>query len=438
VLGASRVSAALLEHTLTLSRTLHFFATQATRLVLLSAAVLCTVGSAVAASPPVIVGRIVAVTGNVRYFDDFSGEWRPVGLNQIIAQGEHLNSDAHSRMALRIGSTSIWLDERADLQVGQVGDEALLLRLRRGAIALRLRSADLVPATRIQTREGWILPQSEGLYRVDQRPQSTRVLALQGRLRFESTQAIDVQPAWMRDGEQMEFEGARADNQAPTPDAFSDWVGAQIYAENNEATGNYRYVSPEVTLSDDLSRYGQWDQWHGRWGWLPGGAYLPPVYLRVYPQTPRHNERHRDRPSDYRGRDWDRDGDRDRPRDRNDVRDRNSHRDNPRDHPRDGARDQRVEHPARRPEISHGPAESRGTTPNESAGNHGGQRPDRPAPTPQPQPGGSMAPSVNAPRTAPATPGVPGWTQEKRAPGNPVPDETEREKRGRRTKDLER
>jgi hypothetical protein len=97
-----------------------------------------------------------------------------------------------------------------------------------------------------------------------------------------------------------------------------------------------------------------------------------------------------------------------------------------------------VEHPARRPEISHGPAESRGTTPNESAGNHGGQRPDRPAPTPQPQPGGSMAPSVNAPRTAPATPGVPGWTQEKRAPGNPVPDETEREKRGRRTKDLER
>lgn len=405
--------------------------------MVLLTAVVANASMALAAPSPVIAGRIVAVTGNVRYFDDFSGEWRPVGLNQIIAQGEHLNTDVHSRMALRIGSTSVWLDERADLQVGQLGDTALALRLRRGVIALRLRSTDLVPATRIQTREGWILPQSEGLYRVDQRPQSTRVLALQGRLRFESTQAIEIQHAWLRDGEQMEFEGSRADSQAPMPDAFSDWVGAQIYAESNEAAGNYRYVAPEISLSDDLNRYGQWDQWHGRWGWLPGSGWPLPAYLRVYPQTHRHNEHYRDRPVDNRGRDWDHNGNH-RPRDRSDIRDRNGFRDGQHDQHRDGAPDQRTEPPARRPEISHSPAESRGPTPNGPAGNHGGQRPDRPAPTPQSQPGGHMTPPVNAPQVVPATPKVPGWTQDKRAPGNPVPDETEREKRGRRTKDMER
>jgi len=422
---------------LTISQFHYFVAVRAMRLVLLTATVLAMAGTASAAPPPVIVGRIVAVTGNVRYFDDFSGEWRPVTLNQIIAQGEFLNSDPHSRVALRIGPTSVWLDERADLQVGQIGDEALLLRLRRGAIALRLRSDDLAPVTRIQTREGWILLESEGLYRVDQRPQSTRVLALQGRLRFESTLAAEAQRAWLRDGEQMEFEGARSESQAPMPDGFSDWVGAQIYAENNDATGNYRYVSPEVTLSDDLNRYGQWDQWHGRWGWLPGGAWSPPpVYLRVYPHTRGHSDRRWDRPPEYRGRDWDRDGHRDRPRDRNDGREPGDRRDG--GGVRDGARDQGVVHPYRRPDFSHRQAESRVPTPHEPRGNPGGQRPERPTPTAQPPQTGHTTPSVSAPNVAPATPRDQGWHQEKRAPGNLVPNETEREKRSRRTKDLER
>lgn len=395
---------------MTLSRIIQSFATYTTRLITLTT-VLGAAGMALAAPPPVIVGRIVAVDGNVRYFDDFSGEWRPVLLNQIIAQGEHLNSDAHARLALRIGSTSVWLDERADLQVGQVGDEALLLRLRRGAIALRLRSSDLAPLTRIQTRQGWILPESEGLYRVEQRPQATRVLTLQGRLRFEPTQAIDLQTNWMRDGEQMEFDGARAESMVPAPDPFSDWVGAQIYAESNQAAGNYRYVAPEVTLSDDLMRYGQWDQWHGRWGWLQGSALPPPIYLRVYPHTPRHHERTWDRPAYPRGHAWGRDADRDRPRDRP------------------------IAIPAPRPERLPDLSEPHRPRPVVPAGNPSGERPDRTAHSP---PGGNLPPAVHAPPTAPTTPRGPGGFQEKRTPSNPVPDDTEREKRGRRSRDLER
>ena len=399
---------------MTLSRIFQSPTLRTARLLLLATAALAIVASAWGTQPPVIVGRIVAVTGNVRYFDDFSGEWRPVGLNQIVAQGEHLNSDSHSRLALRIGSTSVWLDEQADLQMGQVGDDALLLRLRRGSLAMRLRAGDLAAQTRIQTREGWVTPESEGLFRVDQRLQSTRVLALQGRLRFESGQSTQVQRTWMREGEQMEFAGPRAENQTPMPDAFSDWVGAQIYAESNDSADNYRYVSPEVSLSDDLNRHGQWEQWHGRWGWLPGGTWRPPLYLRVYPHVPHPSDRSRDPSFEHR------EGERERERTRG------------------GARDHWMDHTDRRTDRPATQAEPRDPRTGDIAGSHGGPRTDRPSHTPAPQPGGHTGPMTSATPASPVTPRNPVWVPDQRTPSNPVADDADREKRNRRTKDLER
>ena len=315
----------------------------------LLAGVLLSLGCAVhaMAAPVARAGRIVEFAGSVRYFDDITREWRPVVRNQTVAQGEYLHTDERSRMTIRMGSISLWLDERSDLEFKQLDDDQFLIQLSRGSLVLQLRSPELASQTRVLTREGQVVAESAGLYRVDQYEQTTRVLALQGRLRFESNRSAGVQRAWMREGEQMEFggrDGPSPQQQTPIPDSFSDWVGAQILADGRFPSGSMQYVSPEMTGAEELDRYGRWEQtsdygalwtphqmatdwapyrqgrwlwttqwgwswvddapwgfapfhygrwvqWRGRWGWAPGNYVSRPVYIPAHPHAPGYGDR---------------------------------------------------------------------------------------------------------------------------------------------------
>ena len=100
----------------------------------LLAGVLLSLGCAVhaMAAPVARAGRIVEFAGSVRYFDDITREWRPVVRNQTVAQGEYLHTDERSRMTIRMGSISLWLDERSDLEFKQLDDDQFLIQLSRG------------------------------------------------------------------------------------------------------------------------------------------------------------------------------------------------------------------------------------------------------------------------------------------------------------------
>lgn len=230
------------------------------RLALLA---LLLAGCAAEADTPARAGRIAQFTGSVRYFDEDSGAWRNVARNQTVAMGERLQTDAHSRLAVRIGSGALWLDERSEILLSVMDDEQLTLHLLRGTIALRLASAELAQQTRILTGEGTITPESDGLYRVEQWDQITRALTLQGRLRFESHRTAGVERAWLRVGEQMEFgvrHGSRGEPQIPVPDAFSEWIATQMQSVDNIASESFRFVSPEMTGAEELASHGRWEQ----------------------------------------------------------------------------------------------------------------------------------------------------------------------------------
>jgi len=244
------------------------------------------------ADPPTRAGRVAEVIGEAWLFDAEASEWTRVSRNQTISEGDRLRTDERSRVSLRIGSSSLWLDERSDLEISQLDEGRVLLLLAKGDLGLRLRSQEAVSEYKVKTREGLFFAEREGLYRVEQMDRGSRGFALQGRLRFESDKGEGVLPVWLGDGEQAEFwwaGGPRTERQRVQGDGFIDWLTAQSRAEGDSlAAGiSQRYVSPEMTGAEDLDRHGRWEQapeygalwiptvvlsdWapyrHGRWTW---------------------------------------------------------------------------------------------------------------------------------------------------------------------------
>ncbi|MDM4766073.1 DUF6600 domain-containing protein [Pelomonas sp. SE-A7] len=257
------------------------------RFLLLALTVLLLAFKPAWADPPGRVGRVAEVVGEAWLFDAEDKEWQKVERNQPITEGDRLRTDNGARISLRIGSTSIWLDERADLEFSRLDDEAVELLLARGQLALRLRSRENVAETRVITREGRFAFEREGLYRVDQLDRGSRGYAWLGQLRFEPKG--EGASTWISGGEQAEFwwgNGPRVERQRIDRDYFGDWAVAQSDAEGDGPPA--RYVSAEMTGAEDLERHGRWEQhdeygaiwfplvlavdWapyrHGRWAWV--------------------------------------------------------------------------------------------------------------------------------------------------------------------------
>jgi hypothetical protein len=281
--------------------------------------------------PPARVARVADVIGDAWLFDEDSKEWTRLQRNQTVAEGDRLRTDDHSRVALRAGSTALWLDERSDLVFDRFDEGVVQLQIERGDLAVQVRSRDAADDLRLLTRQGRLFAEREGMYRVEQLDRGTLARAWRGQLRFEPEGG--GQPTWVDSGDQVEFwwaDGPRVERQRLQGDAFGDWVMQQSRDAGLSAS-TQRYVSPEMTGAEELDRYGSWEQspdygpvwfpaqidvgwapyryghwawtrywgwawvddspwgfapfhygrwvqWHGRWCWAPGTYVARPVY----------------------------------------------------------------------------------------------------------------------------------------------------------------
>jgi len=208
--------------------------------------------------PPTRAARVVSVVGDAWLFDHDTREWVRLTRNQTVAEGDRLRTDERARVSLRSGSTTIWVDERSDLELSQLDEGQTLLQLDRGDVALRLRSPENAAETRLRTREGVAQPEREGLYRVEQLDRGSKVYVWQGRMRFDW--ARGASPVHLGSGEQVELwwpDGPRAERSPLYGDGFGDWVLAESREEGDRPVA--RYVSPEMTGAEDLDRYGRWE-----------------------------------------------------------------------------------------------------------------------------------------------------------------------------------
>ena len=217
--------------------------------------------------PPGRVGRLAQAEGTVWVYDGEAAEWVSALRNRPLTSGDSLATDRDSRATVRIGSTALRIDGETQLDFVQLDDHVMRVRLHVGSVAARVVTPEAADGLAIVTAEGRFSPAGPGRFRIDRVDETSTATVWQGALRFEADDsALDI--AVGRRGEFWRDAGRTHYTwREPEQDAFAAWVAE---ADRRDAASAPRYVSPEMTGSEDLDRYGQWVE-HSDYGaiWLP-------------------------------------------------------------------------------------------------------------------------------------------------------------------------
>lgn len=238
----------------------------------LGAAALLSAGAARAVDdPPGRVGRLAETKGQVWLLERGQKEWTSAVLNRPLTSGERLATDANGRLVVQVGSSTIRLDERTDLEVLRLDDERIELLVRAGGVSVRVREHEVVDEVQLQTSVGRFSPRSTGLYRVDHSDRGSFAAVYSGEMRFDARDSVLT----LSNGQRAEFwvdqrSQATHYSWATLPgDDFERWAKAEDMRPPSYAQSG-RPALPEMTGVDDLDRYGRWDR-HPEYGtiWVP-------------------------------------------------------------------------------------------------------------------------------------------------------------------------
>ncbi len=215
------------------------------------------------------VGRIAETSGTVWIFDDGQGDWTQAQRNRPVTAGDRLSTGADGRIEVRIGSTTLRLAARSELELLRLDDERLQMQLHSGSAALRIRSREVADETEFSTPEARFKPQRAGHYRFDRQDDTTFAASLLGELLLDGPVSFPIAT-----GTRMEFwrergrQGVQHRWAALPQDELASWLAREEQQEQRSASS--RYVSPEMTGAEELDRYGRWDR-HPEYGaiWVP-------------------------------------------------------------------------------------------------------------------------------------------------------------------------
>ncbi|TXH48849.1 MAG: hypothetical protein E6Q93_25980 [Burkholderiaceae bacterium] len=225
-----------------------------------------------AIDPPGRVGRLSEVHGSVWLYHPEEGEWVAAERNRPLTSGDRLATDGGARTEVRIGSSVLRLDGASEIEVLNLDDDRMVLRLHSGSLAVRIRSADQVRGFELLTEEGRFTVQRPGRYRFDRADDASFATVLAGQAYYDTqNNALSINA-----GQRAEFWMDRAGAPQysivePERDAFAGWVAERDRADERSAAS--RYVSPEMTGVEDLDRYGYWQD-NPEYGalWVPRGV----------------------------------------------------------------------------------------------------------------------------------------------------------------------
>lgn len=226
--------------------------------------------------PPGRVARLALVDGAVFLLDHETRDWSDAQVNWPVTTGDVLYSGSDGRAELRIGSGAIRLDSGTEIELRQLDDEQIRIWLEYGSVALRVRSHDPADWITVDTRDGRVLATEPGQYRIDHADGATTLTAHRGELGFFA----DDSQTTVTGGQRVEVRYAQQTTYRSTAivrDAFADWYLARD--SRDDALGQPRYVSAEMTGAEELERHGSWSHYadHGPvWtphhvtsGWVP-------------------------------------------------------------------------------------------------------------------------------------------------------------------------
>lgn len=217
---------------------------------------------------PARVGRIAEVQGGVSLLDRDDNEWVAATVNRPVTSGDQFATQPGGRLEISIGSSTLRLDGDTELVLQRLDDDAVVLHLRRGSLAVQAVSAEMAGQIEVHTREGRFRPREPGSYRIDHRDDASHATAWRGTLRFEGSDSLLVIGRGQHAEIWLEGRATHYRWSEDQRDDFAAWVARdeQAYARSESA----RYISPEMTGWQDLDRHGHWET-HPEYGaiWAP-------------------------------------------------------------------------------------------------------------------------------------------------------------------------
>ena len=223
---------------------------------------------ALAMDAPARVGRVALTQGQVSISN--AGETENAALvNWPVTSQQTISTAPGARTELRIGSTAIRLDGDSALEVTELDDDKLRLRLHYGSASIRVVNEEVAGSFELTTPQARVLLQGPGRVRVDaERVRDTSSVRV-----FDGVAVVEGggERLTVRPGRSAEMQGNDLRMTQALTDVFDEW--ALVRDRESEAVRATRYVPSEMTGYEDLDRYGSWrdDSEYGAL-WLPAVA----------------------------------------------------------------------------------------------------------------------------------------------------------------------
>ncbi|MBD8657476.1 FecR domain-containing protein [Oxalobacteraceae sp. CFBP 13730] len=206
------------------------------------------------AEAPGRAGRISLVQGKVDIGGDVGAESSPAQLNWPITSRNLISIARGARTELRIGSTAIRLDGDSSLEVTELDDDSLRLRLHYGSVSVRVMNADVVPEFELRTAQATVRLTQPGRLRVDaERERDTSLVSvLDGEAQVDGAGASLT----VRGGRAAQVREQDVRTLQAQRDNFDDWSLTRDQAL--VAAQSSRHIGTEMTGYEELDRYGSW------------------------------------------------------------------------------------------------------------------------------------------------------------------------------------
>ena len=224
--------------------------------------------------PPGRVGRVALAQGKVSIVGDVGDTATDALVNWPVTTRNLITTEPSGRTEVRIGSTAIRIDGDSSLEVTELDDDSVRLRLHYGSASIRILSEDVLPEFELTTPQGRVRMLKPGRLRVDaERVRDTSVVSV-----FDGEAQVEGGGASLtiRAGRSAELRDDDVRTLQAQRDAFDDWA----LARDREIDGSRsaRYVTTEMTGYEELDRHGTWQddlEYGPLWipsvaaGWVP-------------------------------------------------------------------------------------------------------------------------------------------------------------------------
>ncbi|GAA5166342.1 DUF6600 domain-containing protein [Viridibacterium curvum] len=228
-------------------------------------------------SPPERVARLNYLTGKASFSAAGTQDWVAASLNRPLTAGDRLWVEEGGRAELHVGATALRLAGSTAMEVIDLGDEDLAVKITQGSFTIRVRELEDDDAIEIATPNLSFSVRENGEYRfdVDADRNMTTVSVRRGggtaygsdasrqRMRLDAGQRLRV------DGQDL----FPLENGGVAPrDEFERWAAARDARE--DAAESARYVSRSMTGYEDLDANGDWREVEGY-----GAVWTPRVRI---------------------------------------------------------------------------------------------------------------------------------------------------------------